>query len=166
MITASTLDSIAALIEPDNWVGSMANLSAQIMSEMPDLNWVGFYLWDGKQLRLGPFTGNPACTVIALGKGVCGTAAKTGQTQVVDDVDQFPGHIVCDAASKSEIVVPMFLGSQLIGVMDVDSPKLARFAATEKKFFESLVKTLCDQVFKTDADLPFKAPAYRASSSN
>lgn len=143
----------------------MANLSSQIILEMPDLNWVGFYLWDGKVLRLGPFAGRPACTQIPLGKGVCGTAAQTGETQVVDDVDQFPGHIVCDAASRSEIVVPLFLGSQLIGVMDVDSPKLARFGAAERKFFEALVKTLCEQVFKTDADLPFKAPAYRAPSS-
>lgn len=154
--------SLTALIEKENWVGSLANISAQLMLDMPDINWVGFYLWDGRVLRLGPFAGKPACTLIALGKGVCGTAAAQRETLIVDDVDQFPGHITCDAASRSEIVVPIFRGDELIGVLDVDSPKLARFGAAEKATLEDLVKSLLEQLFDRDAALPRTQSAFAA----
>lgn len=143
----ANLASLSALIEEYNWIGSLANISAQVLVDMPNINWVGFYLWDGKLLRLGPFAGKPACTQIALGKGVCGVAAKTGQTQIVADVDQFPGHIVCDAASKSEIVVPLFKGGRLVGVWDVDSPVLNRFGKAEQEFFEKMAFEICARLF-------------------
>lgn len=160
MITNSGLESVAALLEPENWVGSLANVSAQVLLEMADVNWVGFYLWDGRQLRLGPFAGKPACTLIPFGKGVCGTAAERRQTLVVDDVDQFPGHIVCDAASKSEIVVPLLCGDELIGVLDVDSPRTARFGIAEREFFEGLARRIESQLFARNAVLPRSIPAY------
>ena len=108
-------------------IANAANFSALIFNALPDLNWAGFYFFDGKQLVVGPFQGLPACVRIPLGQGVCGTAAATGQVQRVDDVEQFPGHIACDSASRSEIVVPIFVDQQLVGVFDVDSPSLARF---------------------------------------
>ena len=94
---------------------------------LEDINWVGFYLVDGEQLVLGPFQGNPACIRIPIGKGVCGTAAANRTTQIVTDVHQFEGHIACDAASNSEIVIPVMSGRRLVGVLDVDSPSLERF---------------------------------------
>ena len=103
-----------------------ANFAALVWYALPDINWCGFYFFDGTELVVGPFQGRPACVRIAIGKGVCGTAAATRETQVVEDVDAFPGHIACDSASRSEIVVPLIDG-HLIGVWDVDSPSLARF---------------------------------------
>lgn len=108
-------------------IANAANLASLIWHSLPDLNWAGFYLYDGRELVLGPFMGKPACVRIALGKGVCGTAAASGETQVVKDVHAFPGHIACDSASNSEIVVPLFREGQLIGVLDLDSPVTARF---------------------------------------
>jgi L-methionine (R)-S-oxide reductase len=110
-------------------IANAANLSALVFHALSDLNWVGFYFYDGRELVVGPFQGRPACVRIALGRGVCGTAATSRQTQRVADVDAFAGHIPCDSASRSELVVPLFHGEQLIGVFDLDSPNLDRFDA-------------------------------------
>ena len=118
-----------------------ANFAALVYHALPGLNWCGFYFWDGRELVVGPFQGKPACVRIALGKGVCGTAAATRATQLVRDVDAFPGHIPCDSASRSELVVPMFDASgALIGVWDVDSPELARFDDEDRAGMEALVR--------------------------
>lgn len=119
-------------------IANAANLSALIWHTLPDLNWAGFYLHDGRELVLGPFQGKPACVRIAIGKGVCGTAAQTRATQVVEDVHAFPGHIACDSASNSEIVVPLLRGDVLLGVLDLDSPKPARFDAQDQRGLEML----------------------------
>ena len=115
-----------------------ANLAALVFHSLPGLNWVGFYFHDGRELVVGPFQGLPACVRIAIGKGVCGTAAATRQTQVVPDVEAFPGHIACDSASRSELVVPLYRGDELIGVFDLDSPELARFDDTDRAGLEAL----------------------------
>lgn len=108
-------------------IANMANVAALVWQVLPDLNWAGFYRFDGSELVLGPFQGKPACLRIPLGKGVCGTAAAERRVQCVADVHAFPGHIACDAASRSEIVVPVIHGDRLIGVLDLDSPLRARF---------------------------------------
>lgn len=117
-----------------------ANLSALVFHALPELNWVGFYFFDGRELVVGPFQGLPACVRIALGRGVCGTAAATRQTQVVPDVEAFPGHIACDSASRSEVVVPLFKGETLIGVFDIDSPLLNRFDEDDRRGLEALAQ--------------------------
>jgi GAF domain-containing protein len=120
-------------------VANAANLSALVYHALPQLNWVGFYFWDGKELVVGPFQGQPACVRIALGKGVCGTAAASKRTQRIADVDAFPGHIPCDSASRSELVVPLFHDDgALLGVFDLDSPVLARFDAEDQQGLEHL----------------------------
>ena len=119
-------------------IANAANFAALIWHAVPDLNWCGFYLYDGTELVVGPFQGKPACVRIALGAGVCGTAATTRQTQLVEDVNAFDGHIACDSASQSEIVVPLFKGERLLGVWDVDSPHLARFDADDRVGMENL----------------------------
>ena len=122
-----------------DWIANAANLSSFVFHSLPDLNWAGFYFHDGRELVVGPFQGKPACVRIALGKGVCGTAAQTRETQLVRDVHDFPGHIACDAASQSEIVVPLISpDGTLIGVWDVDSPSIARFDADDAKGMEAL----------------------------
>jgi len=123
-----------------------ANFAALIYHALDGLNWAGFYFFDGHELVVGPFQGKPACVRIALGKGVCGTAAATRQTQVVRDVEEFPGHIACDAASRSEIVVPLYDGERLIGVWDVDSPLLARFDAQDRAGMEQLAGIFVDSL--------------------
>jgi len=125
-------------------VANAANLSALVYHALPDLNWVGFYFFDGKELVVGPFQGQPACVRIALGRGVCGTAAVTRQTQRIADVEAFPGHIPCDAASRSELVVPLYLGEQLVGVFDIDSPALDRFDADDQAGLESLARAFME----------------------
>jgi GAF domain-containing protein len=125
-------------------IANAANLAALVFHALPDLNWVGFYFHDGKELVVGPFQGQPACVRIALGKGVCGTAAATRQTQRVPDVDAFPGHIPCDSASRSELVVPLFKHEQLVGVFDLDSPKLDRFDADDQTGLETVAKIFLD----------------------
>jgi GAF domain-containing protein len=110
-----------------NAVANAANLSALLQSALPDLNWVGFYFLQDGELVLGPFQGKVACIRIAVGKGVCGTAAQRRETLIVADVHEFPGHIACDAASQSEIVVPLLQGERLWGVLDLDSPRRSRF---------------------------------------
>ena len=122
-------------------IANMANLSALIYERTANINWAGFYIFKEGQLVLGPFQGKPACVRIAIGKGVCGTAAQTKKTVVVEDVHQFAGHIACDSASNSEIVVPIIKNDgTLFGVLDIDSPQVARFGAAEKEVFEELVK--------------------------
>lgn len=136
---AQLLAQASALLagEPDR-VANAANLSALVYHALPDLNWVGFYFFDGRELVVGPFQGLPACVRIPIGKGVCGTAAATRRTQRIDDVEAFPGHIACDAASRSELVVPLFDGDRLIGVFDLDSPIPSRFDAEDQAGLEAI----------------------------
>ena len=131
-------------IETD-WVANMANTSAALFNGLPDLNWAGFYILRGNTLVLGPFQGKPACVRIPLGKGVCGTAAQTGQTQLVKNVHEFAGHIACDSASNSEIVIPIFKEGRVWGVLDIDSPSLARFDDTDRAFLEKFVAIFTDK---------------------
>ena len=119
-------------------IANAANFAALAWHALPDINWCGFYFFDGKELVVGPFQGKPACIRIALGKGVCGTAASRRETQVVEDVHAFAGHSASDGASNSEIVVPLYDGAQLIGVWDVDSPSFARFDADDRAGMEAL----------------------------
>lgn len=131
-------------------VANAANFSALVFNSLPDLNWAGFYLYDGTELVVGPFQGKPACIRIALGRGVCGTAAQTRQTQVIRDVHSFDGHIACDAASQSEIVVPLVKADgTLLGVWDVDSPTIARFDEEDRAGMEALCKVFMDAVSGT-----------------
>lgn len=119
-------------------IANAANLSALVYHGLPALNWAGFYFYDGHELVVGPFQGLPACVRIPLDKGVCGAAASSRQTQRVDDVHAFPGHIACDAASRSEIVVPLVHNGQLVGVLDIDSPLPARFDADDQAGIEAI----------------------------
>ena len=151
MFTASTLtgskpDQYAQLLdqarglmygEADR-IANAANLSALLFNSLPDLNWAGFYFFDGTELVVGPFQGLPACVRIPLTKGVCGAAASTRRTQRVEDVHAFDGHIACDAASRSEIVVPLVRNGELIGVLDIDSPLPARFDADDQAGIEAI----------------------------
>jgi GAF domain-containing protein len=133
------------LADETDRIANAANFSALAYHALPDLNWAGFYFFDGTELVVGPFQGKPACVRIALGRGVCGTAAQTRTTQLVRDVHDFPGHIACDAASQSEIVVPLCgRDGQLIGVWDVDSPRLARFDDEDKAGMEALCRVFVD----------------------
>ena len=128
-----------------NTIANAANFAALVYDVLPDLNWAGFYLYDGTELVVGPFQGKPACIRIALGRGVCGTAAQTRQTQLVRDVHAFDGHIACDAASNSEIVVPLVKADgSLFGVWDVDSPTVARFDEEDRKGMESLCRVFME----------------------
>ena len=121
-------------------VSNMANISAVLFGGLTQVNWVGFYVRRGEELLLGPFQGKPACVRIALGKGVCGTAAQTGQIQRVENVHNFPGHIACDSASQSEIVLPIFKEGRVWGVLDLDSPVLARFTPQDQVFLEKAAR--------------------------
>lgn len=133
----AVLTQLEALMEGEpNAVANLANASALLKFSLPDTNWAGFYLFDGNELVLGPFQGLPACIRIPLGRGVCGTAASERRTLVVDDVHAFPGHIACDAASNSEIVVPLIKENRLLGVLDIDSPLKHRFDDEERRFLE------------------------------
>jgi len=133
------------LADETDRIANAANFSALVYHALPDLNWAGFYFFDGTELVVGPFQGKPACVRIALGRGVCGTAAQTRETQLVRDVHAFPGHIACDAASQSEIVVPLYgRDGALIGVWDVDSPNLARFDEADQAGMEALCAVFVD----------------------
>ncbi len=127
-------------------IANMANISALIWQFVPELNWVGFYRMVGGELVLGPFQGKSACIRIPLTKGVCGAAARTGETQLVEDVHAFPGHIACDAASRSELVVPVKRDGVVIAVIDLDSPLPARFDAEDAKGIEALANLLSDRI--------------------
>lgn len=123
-------------------IANMANVASLIWDAVPDLNWAGFYRFDGRELVLGPFQGKMACIRIPLDKGVCGAAARTQETQRVEDVHAFPGHIACDAASRSELVVPVVVEGRLIGVLDLDSPSPARFTAEDQAAAEALLAAI------------------------
>ncbi len=127
-------------------IANAANTAALLYDALPGLNWVGFYLYKSGELVLGPFQGKPACVRIALGKGVCGTAAERRTTVVVDDVHAFPGHIACDSASNSEIVVPLLRGAELLGVLDLDSPNHARFGPSDREGLEAVAKIFVDSL--------------------
>ena len=156
---------IVSLAEVDaHWLPVLSNAAALLWDALDDINWAGFYLVDpatvagvepgsgsgaepglesaSPELRLGPFQGKVACVRIPFGRGVCGTAAATKTSQLVEDVHQFPGHIACDSASNSEVVVPIFEGDQVVGVLDIDSPSVARFTQEDLAGFEQVVKTL------------------------
>ena len=121
-------------------IANAANMSALIFTSLPDLNWAGFYFLQGDTLVLGPFQGRPACVRIAVGQGVCGTAVAERKTQCVKDVNDFPGHIACDAASRSELVVPLIHGGRVIGVLDLDSPLPGRFTQKDQDGIERLAE--------------------------
>jgi L-methionine (R)-S-oxide reductase len=134
---------LQALLEGEtNRIANLANASALLYQFLDEVNWAGFYLMEGEELVLGPFQGLPACVRIPLGKGVCGTSAKRKETILVDDVEQFPGHIACDAASRSEIVVPMIHRGEVVGVLDIDSPVLSRFDQVDRVHLERYVEIL------------------------
>jgi L-methionine (R)-S-oxide reductase len=143
-------DQARALIEGEsNVVANAANFSSLVFNSLEGLNWAGFYFFDGKELVVGPFQGKPACVRITIGKGVCGTAAQTRETQVVPDVHAFAGHIACDSASQSEIVVPLIApDGALIGVWDVDSPLLARFDDEDARGMEALCRVFVEYGWK------------------
>ena len=130
----------ALLSDERDFIANAAQFSAFLFQQLSDLNWAGFYLARGEELVLGPFQGKVACVRIPFGRGVCGVAAATGQTQRVEDVHAFAGHIACDSASNSELVVPLFKGGRLIGVLDLDSPLQARFSAADQAGVERLVE--------------------------
>lgn len=123
-------------------IANLSNASAFINQFLPNINWVGFYLIKNNALKLGPFQGLPACVDIEIGKGVCGTAVAEKQSQLVEDVNQFPGHIACDANSQSEIVIPIYYNKEIISVLDIDAPVKSRFNQTDLEGLELLVKTL------------------------
>ena len=125
---------LASLIEDEtNLIAILSNTSALLNDNLDQINWVGFYLIENNELILGPFQGHPACVHISIGKGVCGTAVANNQTQLVDDVNTFPGHIACDANSKSEIVVPIHVDNEIIGVLDIDAPITQRFSKGDQQ---------------------------------
>jgi GAF domain-containing protein len=140
-------DSVGALLEgePDA-VANLSNASALLAEALEGINWCGFYFLRGGELVLGPFQGKPACVRIVLGKGVCGTAAERRETLVVPDVNAFPGHIACDDASRSEIVVPIVAGGQLRGVLDVDAPETNRFDDEDRRGLEAFVAALVPKI--------------------
>jgi L-methionine (R)-S-oxide reductase len=121
-------------------VANAANLAALLFNALPTVNWAGFYFLREGELVLGPFQGLPACVRIALGRGVCGTAARSAQTQRVEDVHAFEGHIACDAASRSELVIPLFLGGKVMGVLDIDSPEPGRFGSRDQDGLEVVAR--------------------------
>lgn len=127
-----------------DFLANISNFAALLFNSLPSLNWAGFYLLRGSDLVLGPFQGKPACSCIAMGDGVCGTAALQRAAVLVPNVHAFPGHIVCDEASQSEMVLPVFKNAQLIGVLDLDSPLLGRFDDTDREQIESLLRILMD----------------------
>ena len=159
MFTASTLsgskpeqyrqllEQARALVHGErDRIANAANLSALVYHALPQLNWVGFYFHDGKELVVGPFQGLPACVRIPLDKGVCGAAARTRQTQRIADVHAFPGHIACDAASRSELVVPLVRGDTLVGVFDLDSPVADRFDVDDQQGLEAIATVFVESL--------------------
>jgi GAF domain-containing protein len=137
---ASLVVQLLSLLKGEHdFVANAANFSALLFNALPNVNWAGFYFLKGEELVLGPFQGNPACVRIPLGKGVCGVAAKQLETIIVPNVHEFPGHIACDVASNSEIVVPLFDGERLLGVLDLDSPTIGRFDDRDAEGLNELV---------------------------
>ncbi|WLR60848.1 GAF domain-containing protein [Guptibacillus hwajinpoensis] len=141
------IKQLRALLDGEtNQLANLANASALLNQFLTDVNWVGFYLYEKEtdQLVLGPFQGLPACVRIQNGKGVCGTASKEGKTMRIGNVHDFPGHIACDAASQAEIVVPMYTSDKLLGVLDIDSPKVGRFDELDQEYLEKFTEALQD----------------------
>ena len=134
--------SLEALVDTPHFTANLANAAAFIFHETEKVSWCGFYIAEGETLVLGPFCGKPACVEIPFGKGVCGTAAKFMRTVAVPDVHAFPGHIACDADSRSEIVVPIIAGGRVAAVLDIDSAEKGRFTAKDAPFFEEIAKTV------------------------
>lgn len=132
----------ALLYKEDGLITNLSNASALLNEYLDNINWVGFYLMRDGELRLGPFQGKTACVRIKVGRGVCGTAVKEDKTQLVNDVHQFPGHIACDSASNSEIVVPIHYNGEVVGVLDIDSPNFARFTNEDKVNLEESVRII------------------------
>lgn len=148
-LQSELIQQASALLEGErDFTANAANLAALIFHTLPDLNWAGFYWMKSGELVLGPFQGKPACVRIALGKGVCGTAARERRTIVVPDVHEFPGHIACDSASNSEVVVPVIHQGKLLGVLDLDSPLKRRFDESDARTLEQIV-----EVFVASTDL-------------
>jgi L-methionine (R)-S-oxide reductase len=138
------------LAKEDNLISNLSNLTAVIKDTFDKVSWVGFYLFDGQKLFLGPFQGKVACTNIEIGKGVCGTSADKRETIIVPNVDNFPGHIACDSNSKSEIVIPLIKDDRLLGVLDLDSHNYNSFGKTDKQYLEEICKFLCEEIFPSD----------------
>ena len=156
----SLVEQARALVSGEpNPIANAANLSALLMQGLPDLNWCGFYFFDGSELVLGPFQGKPACLRIPLNRGVCGHAATTRTMQIVADVHQFAGHIACDAASRAELVVPLIRDGALIGVLDLDSPSESRFSAEDATVVAAVAAVFVDSL---DADRLTPFYAFRA----
>ncbi len=139
-------DLTALLTGERDLIANAANTAALLYDALPGLNWAGFYLYKSGELVLGPFQGKPACVRIAIGKGVCGTAAERRETVVVEDVHAFPGHITCDSASNSEVVIPLVKAGQLLGVLDLDSPNHARFSGVDARGLERLAQIFLDSL--------------------
>ncbi|MGN7396250.1 GAF domain-containing protein [Peribacillus frigoritolerans] len=138
---------LLALIEDEmNRIANLSNAAALLNQFLDEINWVGFYLYEEDQLILGPFQGLPACVRIPMGKGVCGTSAATGKTLRIEDVHQFPGHIACDAASRSEIVIPLMKDGKLLGVLDIDSPITDRFDEMDQQGLEKFAEILSNHL--------------------
>lgn len=135
---------VQGLLEEKNKIAALANVTACINENMNTINWVGFYFLDNNELVLGPFQGKVACTHLKIGKGVCGTAVSTRQIQLIPNVHNFPGHIACDNASESELVVPIFLDDQVIAVLDIDSPQRERFSSQDASCFEVICKKISE----------------------
>ncbi len=150
---AGLASQLRGLLEGEHdFIANAANAASLLYHSLPDLNWAGFYLLKGGELVLGPFQGKPACVRIAIGKGVCGTAAEQRQTIVVDNVHEFPGHIACDSESNSEIVVPLIKDEQLIGVLDLDSPLVSRFDQEDAKGLNDLVSLFMQSLHSPMSD--------------
>jgi L-methionine (R)-S-oxide reductase len=138
---------VSLVQKEENLISNLANVTAAFKQTFDKISWVGFYLFDGKKLYLGPFQGNVACTNIEIGKGVCGQSAKLRKTLIVPDVHQFPGHIFCDADSKSEVVVPLLKNNALLGVLDLDSTEFNSFNEIDKFYLEQICKFLSEEIF-------------------
>ena len=142
------ISAAVALVEGvPHRIANLANLSALLYTSMEDLNWAGFYLLEGDTLVLGPFQGKPACIEIPIKRGVCGAAVREGRSQLVRDVHAFAGHIACDSASRSELVIPLRENGRVIGVLDLDSPTLARFTDADREMLEQLVRAVEPHLF-------------------
>ena len=140
------------LLREDNLISNLSNFTAAVKDTFEKVSWVGFYLFDGNKLYLGPFQGKVACTNIEIGKGVCGTSALKQETIIVPDVNKFPGHIFCDGNSKSEIVVPLIMNNKLLGVLDLDSHEYNSFKEVDKEYLEEICKFLCEEIFPSNND--------------
>lgn len=136
------LKLLGLISDETDWLANLSNAAALINMLLKDINWVGFYLYRKDKLILGPFQGKPACVNIEIGKGVCGRSGLTKETQLVENVQDFPGHIACDSASKSELVIPILVEGELMGVLDIDSPMTSRFTLEDQDGLEKIVETL------------------------